>query len=458
MLLKIFLFINLLTFSYQNTSLLENCNDLTNTMRETYFWNLRSPNEIKNSGNESNHGKNYLFGSIHVSWNLIWDFVPSIVKDVMLNKTEIAVFEHDLLNHTNLKNIFKCLNNTEPSRQAQNLLSEDLLVLIEKAIELQASTGIVSLGPLSQISVRKMPPDWIYISLLELVQQHEMIALKGIPLLTLDYYLQEQMFNTGHILLQNIENLNDNEKCPMVLPSIGKDDLSNALQVMLKVLGKVQDINTKQPNIASTRIQLYKCGLLNSEEGKQMLNEAKKEFIGPDLIKIENIVNKDLVQLRNKQWANQIDQLISKTPNKTFMFTFSVDHFIGKNNLLDLLRERGYQIEKMIKIPKIDKKILKQIKEDKISLVDNLIEEKNKNRTLKNNLNQTKLNKNKIENIKRKNKLMETTTKLTSISNLTVSRNYSHMSNFNRSKKFVNYFLIFGEKLIYVVLKLYNNT
>jgi len=54
----------------------------------------------------------------------------------MLNKTEIAVFEHDLLNHTNLKNIFKCLNNTEPSRQAQNLLSEDLLVLIEKGIEL----------------------------------------------------------------------------------------------------------------------------------------------------------------------------------------------------------------------------------------------------------------------------------------------------------------------------------
>nr|CAD2175213.1 unnamed protein product [Meloidogyne enterolobii] len=93
---------------------------------------------------------------------------------------------------------------------------------------------------------------------------------------------------------------------------------------MLKVLGKVQDINTKQPNIASTRIHLYKCGLLNSEEGKQMLNEAKKEFIGPDLIKIENIVNKDLVQLRNKQWANQIDQLISKTPNKTFMFTFSI--------------------------------------------------------------------------------------------------------------------------------------
>jgi len=72
-----------------------------------------------------------------------------------------------------------------------------------------------------------MPPDWIYISLLELVQQHEMIALKGIPLLTLDYYLQEQMFNTGHILLQNIEKLNDNEKCPMVLPSIGKNDVVN---------------------------------------------------------------------------------------------------------------------------------------------------------------------------------------------------------------------------------------
>uniref|UniRef100_A0A915NVB1 Metalloprotease TIKI homolog n=1 Tax=Meloidogyne floridensis TaxID=298350 RepID=A0A915NVB1_9BILA len=134
---------------------------------------------------------------------------------------------------------------------------------------------------------------------------------------------------------------------------------------------------------------------------------------------IENIVNKDLLQLRNKQWANQIDELISKTPNKTFMFTFSVDHFIGKNNLLDLLRERGYQIEQIIKIPKIDKKILKQIKEDKISspnkTLDNLIEEKIKNRTLKNNLNQTKLNKNKTENIKRKNKLMETTTNSTTI-------------------------------------------
>ena len=59
---------------------------------------------------------------------------------------------------------------------------------------------------------------------------------------------------------------------------------------MLKVLGKVQDINTKQPNIASTRIHLYKCGLLNNEEGKQMLNEAKKEFIGPDLIKAFNYI------------------------------------------------------------------------------------------------------------------------------------------------------------------------
>nr|CAD2175212.1 unnamed protein product [Meloidogyne enterolobii] len=76
MLLKIFLFINLLTFSFQNTFLLEKCKDLTNTTRETYFWNLRAPNENKN---ESNHGKNYLFGSIHVSWNLIWDFGEKLI-------------------------------------------------------------------------------------------------------------------------------------------------------------------------------------------------------------------------------------------------------------------------------------------------------------------------------------------------------------------------------------------
>uniref|UniRef100_A0A1I8BB88 Metalloprotease TIKI homolog n=1 Tax=Meloidogyne hapla TaxID=6305 RepID=A0A1I8BB88_MELHA len=435
MTLKIFLFYYL-TFCLQayiiSNPLSQSCRNLINSTGETYFWSIRPPNESENKSNESNQSKSYLFGSLHVSWNLIWDFVPSLVKAVMLNKTEIAVFEHDLLNHTNLKNIFNCLDNTESDRQAQNLLSEELIVLIEKAIELQASSGLVSLGPLSQISVRKMPPDWIYISLLELVQQHEMISLKGIPLLTLDYYMQAQMFNSGRILLQNIENFEDYGKCPMVLPSIGETDLSNALQIMLKVLEKVQDMNTKQ-TIASTRIQLYKCGLLDN-----------------------------LLHLRNKQWANQIDELINKQHNKTFLFTFSVDHFIGNYNLLDLLRERGYQIEQVIKTPKDDQPIQNQINKTKINenkYEQNLIEEniKNQNETLNNNLNEIKINEtlenSKINNetklndifklneykIKNNstNKLMKTTT------TFVVNKNYPHLSNYTNSSKNTTFYHFF---------------
>jgi len=81
---------------------------------------------------------------------------------------------------------------------------------------------------------------------------------------------------------------------------------------MLKVLGKVQDINTKQPNIASTRIHLYKCGLLNNEEGKQMLNEAKKEFIGPDLIKAFNYILLKIF-IRNRVGGQKNDSSVDPT-------------------------------------------------------------------------------------------------------------------------------------------------
>ena len=63
-------------------------------------------------------------------------------------------------------------------------------------------------------------------------------------------------------------------------------------------------------------------------------------------LKIEEYFQTNLIEKRNKRMAARIIQLLKEDPDAYF-FAFGVLHFIGEDNIPDMIRSAGFQVEEL---------------------------------------------------------------------------------------------------------------
>ena len=50
---------------------------------------------------------------------------------------------------------------------------------------------------------------------------------------------------------------------------------------------------------------------------------------------------------RNKVMASRVIRLLRTSPGKSLFFAFGVRHFVGEENIIDIVREAGFQVERV---------------------------------------------------------------------------------------------------------------
>jgi uncharacterized protein YbaP (TraB family) len=109
---------------------------------------------------------------------------------------------------------------------------------------------------------------------------------------------------------------------------LGNMDEQDQLDFLSQTLKDLDVIN----ELSSDLVKSWKTG--NAEKLYELLNKSFKDY--PD------IHDRLLIQ-RNKKWINKIEGAMRK--NKNVLFVVGAGHLVGPESVVDLLKEKGYQVK-----------------------------------------------------------------------------------------------------------------
>ncbi len=75
---------------------------------------------------------------------------------------------------------------------------------------------------------------------------------------------------------------------------------------------------------------------VNSMQNSTVSQDLKKRYLDTILYK------------RNIRMAKRIAEIVSKNPNKKYLFAFGAMHFLSKRNVLDYLKKEGFKVKKLL--------------------------------------------------------------------------------------------------------------
>ena len=64
--------------------------------------------------------------------------------------------------------------------------------------------------------------------------------------------------------------------------------------------------------------------------------------------KIDNYIRSELIIGRNKKWTRKMTRLLRSHPNESFFFAFGAGHFLGNNSVVQMLRQVGFDVVRMV--------------------------------------------------------------------------------------------------------------
>lgn len=258
----------------------------------------------------------YLFGTIHVPYDRVWDYIPDNSKTAF-SDSDSAIFELDLTNPYTLTALAEC------QMLPHGQILSDVLPL-ELYSRLQRHLAYVRTRMTDEADVKS----------------------RGIPVL--DLYLAQQAEREGKVTgaVERVE-----EQC---LP-LNDLDLSQVIFALNQTLlqHEVMRDNNKRPEYSSASlIQHYNCGDLNSlmfnRDTTQVPALTNSSLSPRDLEKaelIERYFQDELIDKRNQRMAQRVAYLIDQHPHTSFFFAFGAGHFLGNKTVIDRLRLEGLHVE-----------------------------------------------------------------------------------------------------------------
>ena len=88
-----------------------------------------------------------------------------------------------------------------------------------------------------------------------------------------------------------------------------------------------------------------------------MLKYAMEDFDPEDPIDVKFM--KALLDVRNVHMADRSGKLMNEHPEKSYVFAFGALHMVGDNNVVQLLRDRGFQVTRLTAPPQAKSKSVK---------------------------------------------------------------------------------------------------
>ena len=255
----------------------------------------------------------YLAGSVHLLREE--DYPVSPFYDQVYDDSESIVMEVDLGEMLNPEGILKVqrLGMFGPDDSLDRHLSAELIDRLKAYLQTHPTGQLMALG------LPKMKPGMILLSISSL----EAMRMNARPELGLETTIYQKAMGDGKTV-SGLETVEFQMTC--------FDELSD--KEIEKLLGETLD----EVDEMSAKIDKLIAAWHRGEEGKldTLMNEEMEEGKVRELLLTE----------RNANWIPHIEKAIKGSRN--VMFLVGAAHLVGKDSVVDLLRKKGYQVEKVV--------------------------------------------------------------------------------------------------------------
>uniref|UniRef100_A0A5F9CIH2 Metalloprotease TIKI n=1 Tax=Oryctolagus cuniculus TaxID=9986 RepID=A0A5F9CIH2_RABIT len=249
----------------------------------------------------------YFFGTIHVPYTRVWDFIPDNSKEAFQHSS-IVYFELDLTDPYTISALTSC-QMLPQGENLQDVLPRDIYCRLKRHLEY----------------VKLMMPSWMT------PDQRG----KG---LYADY-----LFNA---IAGNWERKRPIWVMLMVNSLTEVDIKSRGVPVLDLFLAQEAERLRKQTGaVEKVEEQCHPLNGLNFSQVPNFINATLPPQERITAQEIDSYFRRELIYKRNERMGKRVKALLEEFPDKGFFFAFGAGHFMGNNTVLDVLRREGYEVE-----------------------------------------------------------------------------------------------------------------
>ncbi|KAK6309059.1 metalloprotease TIKI2 isoform X2 [Coregonus clupeaformis] len=312
----------------------------------SFLWTVKHP---------APYPPSYLFGTIHVPYTRVWDFIPDVSKRAFQTSGNVF-FELDLTDPLTISKLTSC-QLLPHGENLQTLLPRDLYRRLKRHLDYvkhmmpywmtadQRGRGLYADYLFNAIAGNweRKRPVWVMLMVNSLTESD--VRSRGIPVL--DLFLAQEADRMGKRTgaVERVE-----EQCHP-LNGLNFSQVLFALNQTLLQHESVRAGSLQGSYTTEDLITHYNCGDLSSiifnhdtSQLPHFINSSLPAHEKTTALQIDSYFRQELIYKRNERMARRISALIQRNPSQTFFFAFGAGHFLGNHSVLDILRQEGYEV------------------------------------------------------------------------------------------------------------------
>ncbi|KAM6363409.1 metalloprotease TIKI1-like isoform 3-T4 [Pluvialis apricaria] len=277
----------------------------------------------------------YFFGTIHVPYTRVWDFIPENSKKAF-QQSHIVYFELDLTDPYTISALTSC-QLLPQGKNLQDVLPRDIYRRLKRHLEYvklmmpfwmtpdQRGKGLYADYLFNAIAGNweRKRPVWVMLMVNSLTEVD--IKSRGVPVLDLYLAQEAERLRKQTGAVEKVE-----EQChPLNGLNFSQVRWSGVCRVLGWLLGWIS--------------QQQEHGL-----GREVPNFINATLLAHERItaqEIDSYFRQELIYKRNERMGRRVKDLLEEYPDKSFFFAFGAGHFMGNNTVIDVLRREGYEVE-----------------------------------------------------------------------------------------------------------------
>ncbi|CAL1593776.1 unnamed protein product [Knipowitschia caucasica] len=301
------------------------------------------------------HPPSYLFGTIHVPYTRVWDYIPDNSKRAFYTSPNIF-FELDLTDPLTISKLTSC-QLLPHGENLQKLLPRDLYRRLKRHLDYvkhmmprwmtpdQRGRGLYADYLFNAIAGNweRKRPVWVMLMVNSLTEWD--VRSRGTPVLDLFLAQEAERLGKSTGAVERVE-----EQCHP-LNGLNFSQVLFALNQTLLQHEGVRAGILQGSYTTEDLITHYNCGDLSSiifnhdtSQLPHFINSSLPAHERLTAQQIDSYFRQELIYKRNERMARRVSALLQRKPNQTYFFAFGAGHFLGNHSVLDILRQEGYEI------------------------------------------------------------------------------------------------------------------
>ncbi|XP_022106959.1 metalloprotease TIKI1-like isoform X2 [Acanthaster planci] len=300
----------------------------------------------------------YFFGTIHVPYTRVWDYIPGNIKQAF-GESENIFFELDLTDTYTISTLTNC-QLLPHGENLSDVLPRSLFERLREHLEYvkimmpswmtadQRGRGLYADYLFNAIAGNweRKRPIWVMLMVNALTETD--IKSRGIPVLDLFLAQEAMRMNKRTGAVERVE-----EQC-VPLNGLNFTQVLFALNQTLwqQEIMRAAAGTARRHYTTEDLIWHYNCGNLNSvifNHDTAQVPNLLNSTLGPYEIslaqEIDEYFREELIYKRNRRMAARVKEILDLYPEKSFFFAFGAGHFLGNSTVLDQLINEGFEIE-----------------------------------------------------------------------------------------------------------------